>query len=81
VAAALDLSSLKLDGTSDEQLKAIEARIRQAEGERQVLAQKLARAEETHKEEIKKLTAVSACPARRRPCLASGPCSGLLQPG
>lgn len=53
--AAIDLSSLKLDGGDPEAVKAIESRIRAAEGDRVTLQQKIARLEETHKSEISTL--------------------------
>jgi hypothetical protein len=53
--AAIDLSALKLDGGDPEALKAIESRIRAAEGERVTLQQKIVRLEETHKSEISAL--------------------------
>lgn len=64
VSLAADLASLKLDGADMEKWKALEARIQASESEasqlradKEVLEKQLARAEETHKAEIAKLTA------------------------
>jgi hypothetical protein len=51
-AATPDLASLKLGGGDAEAMKAVESRIRAAEGERTALQQKIARMEEAHKSDL-----------------------------
>ena len=58
--AAIDLSTLKLDGSDPAAVAAIEARIRAAEGERVALQQKLGRLEENHRTEVAALQVAAA---------------------
>jgi hypothetical protein len=59
-AAALDLAALNLDGADPAVAKAVETRLRMAEGERAKLAAKVARLEEAHAAEVKALKAAAA---------------------